>query len=70
MTPLEETTTHAPGTIIERDKKTLKIACGDGTVLSIETLQPAGKGLLGIAEFLNGSGQKVAVMQKVGQDDE
>ena len=70
VTPLEETTTHAPGTIIERDKKTLKIACGDGTVLSIETLQPAGKGLLGIDEFLNGSGQKVAVMQKVGQDDE
>lgn len=68
VTPLEETTTEAPGTIIARDKKTLKIACGAGTVLTLDELQPAGKGVQGIAEFLNGSGQKVAVNQKVGQD--
>lgn len=69
VTPLEETTTEAPGMIIYRDKKTLKIACGAGTVLMIDELQPAGKGVQGVVEFLNGSGQKVAVGQKVGQND-
>lgn len=69
VTPLEETTTEAPGTIIFRDKSLLKIACGAGTVLSLDELQPAGKGAQEIAAFLNGSGQKVAVNQKVGQDD-
>lgn len=64
--PLAETTTKAPGTIIERTKETLKIACGQGSVLALEQLQPAGKGIQAIAEFLNGSGQKVAVDQKVG----
>lgn len=64
--PLAETTTKAPGTIIERTKETLKIACGQGSVLALEQLQPAGKGVQAIAEFLNGSGQKVAVDQKVG----
>lgn len=64
--PLAETTTKAPGTIIERTKETLKIACGQGSVLALEQLQPASKGVQAIAEFLNGSGQKVAVDQKVG----
>lgn len=65
VTPLSETTTEAPGVIIERTKKTLKIACGAGTILQIDDLQPAGKGRLTIQEFLNGVGQKVAVGQQV-----
>ncbi|MFC4710707.1 methionyl-tRNA formyltransferase [Enterococcus eurekensis] len=69
VTPLDETTTESAGTIIYRDKKQLKIACGQGTVLTVDQLQPAGKGLQEIAVFLNGSGQKVAVNQKVGQDE-
>ena len=69
VTPLDETTNESAGTIIYRDKKQLKIACGQGTVLTIDQLQPAGKGLQEIAVFLNGSGQKVAVNQKVGQDE-
>lgn len=67
--PLTETTQKQPGTIIERTKETLKIACGQGSVLAIEQLQPAGKGVQAIAEFLNGSGQKVAVDQKVGNNE-
>lgn len=69
VTPLDETTTQEPGTIIFRDKKQLKIACGKGTVLTIDQLQPAGKGAQSIADFLNGSGQKVAINQKVGNDE-
>ncbi|KAF1304115.1 methionyl-tRNA formyltransferase [Enterococcus saccharolyticus] len=66
VTPLEETTTQAPGTIIHRSKKELWIACGQGTVLAINTLQPAGKGQQEITAFLNGTGQQVAVGQQVG----
>ena len=62
---LDETTTEAPGTIIQKDKKNLWIACGEGTVLAIKELQPAGKGKQAIAEFLNGSGQHVEIGQQV-----
>ncbi|MHC5269354.1 methionyl-tRNA formyltransferase [Enterococcus sp. LJL98] len=69
VTPLAESTDQEPGTIILKEKATLKIACGQGTVLSIDQLQPAGKGVQTIAAFLNGSGQKVAVNQRVGKND-
>ncbi|MHC5247004.1 methionyl-tRNA formyltransferase [Enterococcus sp. LJL90] len=54
-----EATDATPGTIIKKDKKNLWVACGDGTVLALDELQPAGKGKQKIQEFLNGSGQKV-----------
>ncbi|MHC5372895.1 methionyl-tRNA formyltransferase [Enterococcus sp. LJL120] len=54
-----EATDATPGTIIKKDKKNLWVACGGGTVLAIDELQPAGKGKQKIQEFLNGSGQKV-----------
>lgn len=60
-----EKTTAAPGTIVSRTKKALQIACGAGTVLQLDVLQPAGKGKQEIQAFLNGSGQKVAEGQKV-----
>ena len=66
VTPLEQTTTAPPGTIIERTKKTLLIACGEGTVLAIDELQPAGKGRQDIAAFLNGSGQQIQKGDQVG----
>ena len=39
---LDETTGKAPGSVLAADKKGLKIACGEGTVLRIDTLQAAG----------------------------
>ena len=60
-----EITEEAPGTIIKKEKKQLWIACGNNTVLAIKELQPAGKGKQLIHEFLNGSGQHVAVGQQV-----
>lgn len=61
----EETTTAIPGTIIRKDKKNLWIACGAGTVLAIDELQPAGKGKQNIQAFLNGNGQHVSEGQMV-----
>ena len=56
-TPLDETTTKAPGTIIKINKKNFLVACGEGTVLQINDLQPAGKGRLKAVEYLNGVGR-------------
>lgn len=65
-TPLEEeTTTEAPGTIIQINKKNFWIACGEGTVLQIDVLQPAGKGQLKAVEFINGVGRTVQVGENV-----
>ncbi|MDT2613084.1 methionyl-tRNA formyltransferase [Enterococcus dongliensis] len=66
VTPLEEETTAVPGTIITRNKKALHIACGGGTVVAIDELQPAGKAKQTIQAFLNGSGQIVSEGQLVG----
>lgn len=60
VTPLEGTTTEAPGTIVDRTKKMLTVACGEGTLLTINELQPSGKGKQTIQAFLNGTGQSVA----------
>ena len=64
MTPLTETTTSARERL-SNVVKALWIACGEGTVLQIDRLQPAGKGQLTIQEFLNGVGQNVAEKDKV-----
>ena len=66
VTPLTETTKAAPGTVVKCSKKELWIACGQGTVLSVNVLQPSGKGKLSVQDFLNGVGQTVAEADKVG----
>lgn len=49
-----------PGQIIEKTKKTLVIATGDGA-LSLQTVQPAGKPKMAITDFLNGVGRDLKV---------
>ena len=49
-----ETTNKAPGTVLQADKKGLRIACGDGEVLSILELQPDGKKAMAAPAFLLG----------------
>lgn len=61
----EEVTTEQPGTLIEVGKKELKVACGEGTVLSLIKIKPAGKGELAIHEFLNGVGRTLEVGEKL-----
>lgn len=70
VTPLTTTTTAAPGTIILKDKQHLEVACGEGTVLAIDVLQPAGKGKQAIKAFLNGVGQQVTVGERLGASHE
>ena len=51
---LEDETNQPPGTIVQADKRGLRIACGDGKVLEIIELQPDGKKAMSAAAFLMG----------------
>ena len=51
---LGETTGKAPGSVIQADKKGLKLACGGGTVLGIQVLQAAGGKRMAAADYLRG----------------
>lgn len=62
----DEVTSEAPGVIIKKDKQSLWISCGAGTVLSVNRIQPAGKGQLSIVEFVNSVGQNVKVGNRLG----
>lgn len=50
---------HQPGDIISESKKQLKVRCLDGYI-SIEQIKPAGKRLMHISDFLNGT--KISMM--------
>ena len=54
-----ESTGRAPGTVVQADKKALKVACGDGQVLRIDELQPDGKKRMAATAFLLGHPIKV-----------
>lgn len=49
-----ESVSAAPGTVVQADKKGLKIACGGETVLEILELQPDGKKRMAASAFLQG----------------
>ncbi len=49
-----ETTSAPPGTVVQADKKGLRVACGGGTVLELCQIQPDGKKQLPAAAFLQG----------------
>ena len=51
---LNEETRQQPGTVLQADKKGLRVACGDGKVLEIAELQPDGKKNMSAAAFLMG----------------
>ncbi|MCI8806707.1 MAG: methionyl-tRNA formyltransferase [Oscillospiraceae bacterium] len=49
-----ERTEKAPGTVLQADKRGLRIACGDGGVLELAELQPDGKKAMTAPAFLLG----------------
>lgn len=50
----QEGTDKAPGTVVQADKRGLRVACGEGTVLELLTLQPDGKKAMEATAFLLG----------------
>ena len=53
-TVLPDHTEAAPGTILRADKAGIDVACGDGTVLRIDELQPDGGKRMKAADYLRG----------------
>lgn len=60
VTPLAESTTQAPGTLVRSGKHEFVLAAGAGTVLAVNELQPAGKSKQDVTAFMNGQGRKFA----------
>ncbi|AKP66712.1 methionyl-tRNA formyltransferase [Companilactobacillus ginsenosidimutans] len=54
-----------PGTVVEVTRKKLVIAAGDGNGLSILKIQPAGKKIMDVANYLNGIGKNLTEGQTV-----
>lgn len=52
---LDEETKLVPGTIIVADNTQIKVACGEGTVLSLIEVQPSGKKRMPVSNFLAGA---------------
>lgn len=65
VTPLDETTTAEPGTLLRSGKHEFVVAAGAGTVLSIDSLQPAGKAKQDVTAYMNGQGRQLAPLTKV-----
>ncbi|UQS85324.1 methionyl-tRNA formyltransferase [Apilactobacillus apisilvae] len=63
--PLEQKTDLNPGEVVTKNKKHLLIACGNGTVISILELQPAGKPKQNISSYINGAGQNIKEKEQV-----
>ncbi|MFC6322276.1 methionyl-tRNA formyltransferase [Companilactobacillus baiquanensis] len=58
-------TDQAPGTVFETGKKKLVIVAGDKKGLSIKKIQPAGKKVMDIANYMNGLGNNLEKGQVV-----
>ncbi|WP_105955978.1 methionyl-tRNA formyltransferase [Apilactobacillus quenuiae] len=61
----DEKTDLEPGKVVAKTKKSLKIACGGGTIIEILELQPAGKPKQNIKAYLNGAGQSIKEKEQV-----
>lgn len=66
---IEEKTDLTPGKVVAIYKKQFQVACGDGTILAIREVQPAGKKTMPAVNFLNGRGSDLEVGYKLGQED-
>ena len=68
-TVVETTTDQPAGVIVAINKKDFELAAGNGSVLKITEIQPAGKAKMPVQSFLNGVGKQLAVGQQVVVQD-
>ena len=61
---------NKPGTIAEISRKKLVLVAGDGNGISIIKIQPAGKKIMDVANYLNGMGKNLKEGQTVVDIDE
>lgn len=65
VTVLPETTELSAGKVVRRGKHELVLSTGEHGVISINRLQPAGKPQQPITDFLNGTGDELAIGEQV-----
>lgn len=66
VTPLSNQTDKEPGTIIDIQKDSILIACGNHTVVQLDEIQPAGKTKMTVAAFISGLGSKLNTGEVLG----
>lgn len=64
---LSTTTTEKPGTIVDLTEDAIQVACGEGSVLSLTEIQPAGKARMTSKDFLKGAGKEMKKGQRFGK---
>lgn len=55
------------GIVLNRTEMSIQVSCGNGTVLSLLEVQPAGKGRMAVKDFLIGAGQFMKEGDHIGQ---
>lgn len=63
---LEETTTKESGVILSTGSQ-LHVSCGEGSVLSLRTVQPSGKAAMSIHDYLRGAGSRLQEGERFGE---
>lgn len=66
VTPLSNQTDKTPGTIIDIQKDSILVACGNKTVVQLDEIQPAGKTKMSVAAFVSGLGSKLNTEEVLG----
>lgn len=66
VTPLSNKTDKEPGTIIDIQKESILVACGNHTVVQLDEIQPAGKTKMSVAAFVSGLGSKLNTGEVLG----
>lgn len=65
-TVLDETTEKEPGVILST-VSALRVACGEGSVLSLNVVQPSGKAAMPIHDYLRGAGSRLQEGERFGE---
>lgn len=69
VTPLSNKTEEKPGTIVDIQKDAILVACGKGTVVQLDEVQPAGKKRMTTTAYISGSGSKLQAGEVLGKHE-
>src|SRR5690606_30459286 len=69
VTPLSNQTDKEPGTIVDIQKESILVACGNGTVVQLDEVQPAGKTRMSVAAYISGLGSQLTPGEVLGKHE-
>ncbi|PWG00919.1 methionyl-tRNA formyltransferase [Levilactobacillus bambusae] len=62
---MDQSTMLTPGKVVAKTKHQLLLSAGNGTVIGLNRIQPAGKPQMSITDYLNGTADQLAVGEQV-----